>query len=225
MTGTYSDWSAIRYVPVKTAHYPRALVHELPAAATVLEIGCHDGIVSRYIARRRRDVSVHGIDINVDAIAAGRKRAAGSRLRNVHFDVADATSLTSARRYDAIVTIRVLTCFADSNEWRGLVTAVRSALRPSGHWYVVDYIFDESNPAYAPRYAAGAAAGWRRGNFRVDGADGNPLFIAHHHTQEEIKCLTQTLTVTRLRRFRSSSMHGNPASMFELLGRHESVRA
>ncbi|HYK03643.1 MAG TPA: class I SAM-dependent methyltransferase [Thermoanaerobaculia bacterium] len=214
--GTYRDWRAIDYRPALASHAPDALIAELPPHATVLEIGCNEGIVSCELAGRRPDVTVRGVDINGAAIEAARRRAADTALSNVAFAVDDA--LHAAGSYDAVMAIRVLTCFPGAAEWEALVRAIVRLLRPNGLFYAIDYQLDETNPAYAARYAAGARAGWRRGTFRVSAASGEPLFVAHHHTEEEIACLSRMFTNVRIRRFQSLSMNGNPAAMFEFLG-------
>jgi SAM-dependent methyltransferase len=222
-TGTYRDWRAIDYRPALASHAPDALIAELPPHAAVLEIGCNEGIVSCELASRRPDVTVRGVDINVAAIDTARRRAADAGLVNATFAVDDAVHAEGS--YDAVMAIRVLTCFPDAGEWLALVQAIVRLLRPHGLFYAIDYQLDEANPAYAARYAAGARAGWRRGSFHVSAASGEPLFVAHHHTEEEIACLSRMFTNVRIRRFQSRSMNGNPAAMFELLGtRGEGVR-
>lgn len=210
---SYRDWESIDYRPVIEAHYPHALLSELPRSASVLEIGCNDGVVSCFVATERPDVTVHGIDVNVRAIAAARLRATQQQLDNMQFDVADVTKFPR-RQYDAVITIRVLTCFPRTKEWDALLRVIARAVRPGGLWYAVDYLYDPANPAYRDRYRAGEAEGFRRGSFPVtSGAQ----FVAHHHTEEEIPCLTQPFENIRLRRFESLSMNGNRAAMFELL--------
>lgn len=219
LTGNHRDWRSIAYAPAVTAHYPGALIAELPRQASVLDVGCHDGFVSCYIARKCPAASVHGIDINPDAIVTARDRARSEGLDNVRFAVRDVLDPVPQESFDAVVTIRLLTCFPEINEWRALLHAITHRLKPRGWWYAVDYEFDERNTAYADRYAAGERAGWRRGNFRVTTLTGESLFIAHHHTAEELDLLRGMFTVSTFRRFESRSMHGNRAAMFELMGR------
>ena len=217
--GTYRDWVGTRYMPVIEAHLPHALVAVLQPDARVLEIGCYDGIVSCFVAAQLPMATVQGVDINPAAVDAARLRASAGSLRNVRFEASDA--LTVQGVYDAVITIRVLTCFPEAAEWHALIAAVERLLRPGGCWYAVDYAFDDANPAYARRYAEGERAGWRRGNFRVEATRGQTLFVAHHHTKEEIACLRERFGNATIRTFESRSMNGNPATMFELLGYRE----
>jgi SAM-dependent methyltransferase len=215
--GAYRDWESIDYMPVIEAHYPDALIAELPSRATVLEIGCNDGIAGCYLATKRPDVFVHGIDINPNAVTAAQARAARGQLRNTLFNVQDALDPDLEGPYDAVLTIRVLTCFPEVEQWNALASTIQRLLSPRGSWYAVDYLFDPAQPAYTERYAAGERAGWRRGNFQVNDGSGRPLFVAHHHTEEELASWERLFAVRSLRRFESLSMNGNRASMFELL--------
>lgn len=213
----HRDWSSISYKPLIAAHYPALLIDALTESASVLEIGCNEGIVCHYIASNRPDVVVRGIDINEEAIALARKEVADSRLSNVEFETCDV--LHDSGSYDAVVAIRVLTCFPHEEEWRALVESVERLLRIGGLFYAVDYIFDPANPAYTERYARGEHDGCRRGTFHVNTPSGELLFLAHHHTEEEIVCMTRRFVPLSFRRFESLSMNGNPVMLFELLGR------
>lgn len=209
----YREWGSIVYAPVIAAHCPEDFVATVRRSASVLDLGCHDGAAAMEIARMRPDVAVLGIDINASAIEAASRVAERERVRNVSFEVRDVLRESPRQSFDAVLTIRVLTCLPDLSDWSALLGAIERLLSPGGRWYAVDYLFDSSNPAYAERYAAGERAGWRRGNFQV----ASPRFTAHHHTEEEIELLARRFAVRRFLRFESRSMHGNPASMFELI--------
>jgi len=217
--GSYRDWRVLPYEPVLAAHYPESLVELLPPRARVLEIGCHDGIVTCYLARRRPDVTICGVDINHTAIDAARARALDEGLVNVRFETCDVIAdAIGDDRFDAIVTIRLLTCFPRCDEWRRLLGAIRRLLVADGTWFGIDYLYDPTNDAYRGRYAAAEEAQWRLGNFQVHSPAGRPLFVAHHHTDGEIAFLSRIFSVRNVRRFQSLSMHGNRASMFEIVG-------
>jgi ubiquinone/menaquinone biosynthesis C-methylase UbiE len=219
----YRDWTDLAYRPAVAAHYPDRLIGELPRNARVLEVGCNEGIVSCHVAERCTGATVHGIDLNPSAIEMARQRAAGQQLANVTFGVADVTAFDGD--YDAVIASRVLTCFPHAEEWDALLGAIVRLLLPGGRVWIVDYRFDPGNPAYAARYEAGEREGFRRGSFRVATPANRPLFIAHHHTEEEIACLVRRFTNVHFRRFESLSMNGNRAAMFEMLGtRNETMR-
>ncbi len=217
--GHYRDWASIDYTPVLPAHHPASLLAVLPCTASVLEIGCNEGLVSCHLARKFPLATIHGIDLNPAAIAAAQQYAMQACLSNVQFEIGDALQATGS--WDAVIAIRVLTCFPAREDWLALLESMRRLLRPHGFICIIDYLFDPLNPAYAARYAAGELEGMSRGSFRVNAASGEPTFVAHHHTDEEITCMTRRFTTIRFRRFESLSMHGNRASMFEFLGRRE----
>lgn len=221
--GASRVWRSIDYAPAIPAHLPVMLADTLRPGASILEIGCNAGAVSCWLARHERRFRVHGIDVHSGAIAEAQRRAHTDGAPAT-FEIADALQYEPTARYDAIVAIRVLTCFPDAREWRALIDNVFRLLAPRGVWYVVDYVFDPSNAAYSERYADGARRGWRAGNFLVRDAAGRPMFIAHHHTVEELRWLENELEEPQLRRFTSLSMHGNPAALFELCGRRAEVK-
>lgn len=65
----------------------------LPPFGRVLEIGCATGFTCLEMGAIRSDLSVEGVDVNPDAVAAAIEGAAAAGLRNVRFSVADARSL------------------------------------------------------------------------------------------------------------------------------------
>jgi len=222
MIGNHRDWTSITYEPAMKSYGAEGLIARLPREASVLEIGCYDGAISRSIARQRPDTRVFGVDINEAAIADAQASARTERLENVRFEMRDALELPAAA-FDAVVTIRVLTCFPEIDEWTALLQSIERCLRPAGEWHAIDFQFDVHNPVYADRYAAGERAGWRRGNFLVRKPCGQPLFIAHHHTEEDLALLRRQFLIDRFRRFEGHSMNGNPVAMFEQTARRRSV--
>jgi SAM-dependent methyltransferase len=222
----YGVWESLGYKPVIPFHSPDALIEILPPSASVLEIGCHDGATACDLAQKRPDLTIDAVDINTEAIGLARQRARGDGVNNVRFQVCDALDDQSLRGpYDALVTLRVLTCFAEPEEWRRLIGSIERLLHPGGRWYAIDYLYDAANTVYAPRYEAAEAAGSRRGNFNVMTKAGELMFVAHHHTADEIDLLKRHFAVDRFRTFQSLSMNGNPATMFELVGRRRPVPA
>jgi len=221
---TYRRWKSLDYHPVIAAHDPDSLISDLAPHARVLEIGCHDGTVSCRLAAARPDISVTGIDINAAAIDGARARASAGWIVNARFDVRDAVAEPLGKTFDAIVTIRLLTCFPHAREWRLLVRTIGNLLAGGGTWLVIDYLYEPTNGAYRSRYAAAEEARWRRGNFQVQSPEGEPLFVAHHHTNEELLFLMRRFSVMRFRRFQSLSMHGNPACMFEMAAVKQAIQ-
>jgi hypothetical protein len=75
--------------------------------------------------------------------------------------------------------------------------------------------------AYRVRYEAGGRLGWRTGNFQVNDSQGNRLFIAHHHSLDEVASITASYESLSYRSHESLSMNGNVCRMFEFLGRRK----
>lgn len=216
--GNYTDWGSIDYQPHLAAILPDALIPLLPAGARVLEIGCNRGDVAFWLAERGAEVL--GVDLNPAAIQQAQARAqrapAGTRVR---FDCLDVATQPLIGTYDAVTLIRVLTCFPMLPTWSVLLERVRSLLAPGGLLYVHDFVRDDRSAVYRERYAAGQRAGWRPGNFRVDGPDGQLMFVAHHHDQSEIAVIAEPYETVFFAEHKSLSMNGNPCTMFELVAR------
>jgi 2-polyprenyl-3-methyl-5-hydroxy-6-metoxy-1,4-benzoquinol methylase len=80
------------------------LSKRLPAGATVLDVGCGNGIISRGIGRS--GFTVYGIDISEKAIEKARSL---TTLPNVTFDNISAEQLVAdGKRYDAVICSEVL---------------------------------------------------------------------------------------------------------------------
>jgi SAM-dependent methyltransferase len=67
----------------------RSAVTYAPEHARILDVGCGVGSIALAVARRRPDVSILGVDINLDALRAARRNAARLVLSNVRFVAAD----------------------------------------------------------------------------------------------------------------------------------------
>jgi SAM-dependent methyltransferase len=76
----------------------------MPAAGTVLDVGCGPGEITCELARRWPALSFFGIDHSAAAIARATEHAARLGLANVRFAVGDAESLPPGDRY-ALVTM------------------------------------------------------------------------------------------------------------------------
>lgn len=110
----YRAWRSIAYAPVVSARCDQEFVAGLPEHASVLDVGCHDCAASLEMARLRPDLTVLGIDINAAAIDAARTRAANHK--NATFEVRDILLDPPRQAFDAVLTIRVLTCFPDRDD-------------------------------------------------------------------------------------------------------------
>jgi SAM-dependent methyltransferase len=219
--GQYTDWQVIDYRPAIAQVLPYALLPYLSDSQTALEIGCNAGSVSLFLARH--GLNVIGVDINPAAISTARAQAdkEGSRER-ARFLVADITKSQDLGSFDVVLMIRVLTCFPSPDSWRRLLRYAFTSLVDGGLIYINDFVLDENSTIYRDRYEAGARLGWRFGNFAVNDAEGNLLFVAHHHSAEELNELTSPYQQQELQFYKSLSMNGNQCKMFEFIGRKQS---
>jgi 2-polyprenyl-3-methyl-5-hydroxy-6-metoxy-1,4-benzoquinol methylase len=82
----------------------KTLTENLPAGASVLDVGCGNGIISRGVGSQ--GFHVHGIDISEKAVERAR---ALNTLPNVTFDVISAEQLVAdGKKYQAVICSEVL---------------------------------------------------------------------------------------------------------------------
>jgi SAM-dependent methyltransferase len=211
-------WLRIDYHPAIANHSPALLVEHVPAGSTVLDIGCNKGGDSLFLAAH--GFRVLGIDINaadIEEAKLGARQAGAAGFAD--FRVADILEEPFTAQFDVVLLIRVLTCFSECSEWDAMVGRAVELLKPHGYIYIHDFLASPDLEAYRARYEAGARLGWRPGNFQVSDADGNPLFIAHHHSPDEVAAITASYEGLSYRSHESLSMNGNVCRMFEFLGR------
>jgi SAM-dependent methyltransferase len=212
-------WRSINYRPTVQSYPPTRLVPLLEdrGPCRVLEIGCGGGEVCVRLALAGH--RVFGLDINRASIRAAQHHAAAANAASrARFIIGDALQLLPFARFDVIVLVRVLTCFPAPAEWQRLLDGVRRSLAPRGIVYIHDFAFDASNDAYRQRYAEASSRGWRTGNFVVPAPDGLPLFIAHHHTPDDLSELSIPYETVLLKHHEGESMRGHVCTMFEFIG-------
>jgi SAM-dependent methyltransferase len=212
----YAIWREIDYRPAVAEMLPHALLPHLNGGETVLDVGCNAGGAALYLAQNR--FNVVGIDINASAIRTARARAAERELTNVRFTVADLFDATLPR-FDAVIGLRLLTCFPDASERGYALARMDQALRPGGLIYLEDFMVTPQSATYAHRYAQGDEEGLGEGNFAVPDASGQFLFVAHHHSDGEVERMTRPYTALHRKSFQGLSMNGNLVNMFEFVGR------
>jgi SAM-dependent methyltransferase len=216
--GGYADWNDIDYQPAIPELLPEALVPFFRRDQTALEIGSGHGAVCFFLARHGLDAL--GIDINPDAISAARRQVASSDSGlTVRFDVADFLEQPDVGLFDFVLMIRVLTCFPGVDSWQALLRRAYACVKPGGMIYIHDFLFAPQIEGYRRRYERGKELGWRNGNFAVNDAKGRLLFIAHHHSKEEVDQIIAPYQMVSIQSHESLSMNGNPCRMFEFLGR------
>jgi len=218
--GTYAVWRGIDYTPALADIRPEGLAPYLRRGQKALEIGCNTGRTAIWLGSLGLDVQ--GIDIHASAILQAREAIKNSsdKVRFLEGDFLDCTDLG---KFDLVLMARVLTCFPDLADWRNLLTRAAECLADGGLFYVHDFLFTPENDAYRKRYEEGARRGWRAGNFAVPGKEGGTLFIAHHHSRDELNEIMEPYENIFLDIHDSVSLNGNVCRMFEFLGRRKSA--
>jgi S-adenosylmethionine-diacylgycerolhomoserine-N-methlytransferase len=129
------------------------IAHLRPGAgATVLEIGCGTGRNLVHAAGRYPDARFFGIDVSTEmltsAISAISRRGMADRIRVAHGDGTrfDPQNLFGIASFDHVMIPYSLSMIAD---WRCVLQAAASRLRPGGQLHVVDFGGQERLPRIA----------------------------------------------------------------------------
>jgi S-adenosylmethionine-diacylgycerolhomoserine-N-methlytransferase len=122
------------------------------AGATVLEIGCGTGRNLVHAAGRYPDARFFGIDVSTEmltsAISAISRRGMADRIRVAHGDGTrfDPERLFGVASFDHVMISYSLSMIPD---WRRVLQAAASRLRPGGQLHVVDFGGQERLPRIA----------------------------------------------------------------------------
>lgn len=197
-----ADISASEREAYDTVAYPTAIVSHMtpdriraagllhgwsapdPSAASVLEIGCGDGlniIGMAAVAPRARHV---GFDLSEHAIARGRALVAAAGLTNVTLEVGDILDWArKGERFDYIVCHGVYAWVPEPVQ-RALLGLIGAALAPGG----VAYVSYDALPAAAPkveiqRFLVRRTAGIEGVEARVRAAVGILATLSRHQVE------------------------------------------
>lgn len=216
----YARWRCIHYRPALPDIPVDNLASYLRRGQRALEIGCNRGRTAMWLGSHGLDVL--GIDINAGAISQARASVNISNVKT-HFIEGDFLDQTDLGKFDLVVMIRVLTCFSQLKCWRALLARSFECVAGGGLIYIHDFIASPENDSYRERYREGARRGWRPGNFAVPGREGGMLFIAHHHSREELNEIMSPYEKVFLNIHDSLSLNGNACRMFEFLGERDTT--
>jgi cyclopropane fatty-acyl-phospholipid synthase-like methyltransferase len=213
----YDRWRSMDYRPVLSELPAEHLAPYLQSGQRALEIGCNRGQTTLWLASH--GLEVVGIDINSKAIAHAREQAKKLANMKARFLEGDFLGQADIGNFDLIVMIRVLTCFSRVEDWHVLLNRCFECLSGEGLIYIHDFVMAPQYESYRERYSEGARRGWRTGNFAVPGREGGMLFVAHHHSIEEITLIANRYEKMLLNFHDSISLNGNACRMFEFLGK------
>ena len=120
------------------------LLTQLPPGAEILDLGCGNGHISKYLFEKGYRVSA--IDINNDAIRLNKER-----YPNIHFVCSDIKKELPFQNgtFDAITISFVLTSFIDEKERNSLLNEIERVLKPGGFVWLREPLV---SPDYALRY-------------------------------------------------------------------------
>lgn len=111
------------------------IVEQLEAGIAVADMGCGRGHAVNVMADAFPKSTFVGLDISEEALAVARREAAELGLTNASFEYCDAPRMDERETYDFITTFDAV---HDQVDPRGMVEAIRRALKPGGTWLCVD---------------------------------------------------------------------------------------
>jgi SAM-dependent methyltransferase len=109
----------------------------LPAAGTVLDVGCGPGEITCELARRHRHLAFVGIDHSERAIQRAERNASRLALGNVAFVVGDAEQLPAEERYGLVTMFDAFHHLERPREFLGWLRTRTSRcllIEPAGTW-------------------------------------------------------------------------------------------
>ena len=111
------------------------LVDRLDAGIDALDVGCGEGVASRMMAERFPRSRFVGLDFAAEAIGTATAEADRAGLTNARFIAGDAAAFAAPSSFDFITAFDAI---HDQAAPRGVLRAIREALRPGGVFLMVD---------------------------------------------------------------------------------------
>lgn len=217
--GQYTDWANLDYKPVMKEILLDSLLPYLETIDSALDIGCSKGWASGILAAK--GINVTAINLNPTELEQIPKEI--RQHTNTHFVAGDILTDKTIAPCDLVLLIRVLTCFPRLQYWQQLLKKAYQLVKPQGLIFIHDFLLSPG-PAYSKRYRQGEEKGWREGNFEVTDDNNNTLFVAHHHTREELNTITAPYETLKMEVQKSLSMNGNEVRVFQFIGRKRTQR-
>ena len=116
----------------------------LPRQGRVLDLGCGFGLFSLYYASVHPAIEIEGIDLNARRIAMARVAAERLGLRNVSYEVGNATEFRGGRLYDAAYMLDIIHHIPPDTV-RPLLDQLSKALPAGGRLIIKDV---DTHPAW-----------------------------------------------------------------------------
>ena len=106
---------------------------------TILEIGCGNGVQTKYILNKFNPKSITGIDLNQENIRIANQEKDRRGMKNVHFFVDDAQQLSKFKENSIDVIINIESAFHYPDKPLFLKQLFR-VLKPGGHFLIADIL-------------------------------------------------------------------------------------
>jgi len=113
----------------------------------VLEIGCGNGVQTKYIQEKFKPGHIMGIDLNYANIEIANSEKDRKGLKNIDFQIGDAQKLENIGddSYDIVVNIESAFHYPDKGSF---ISEVYRILKPGGHFVIADIL---NRPNYKSR--------------------------------------------------------------------------
>ena len=125
--GTYLDELTSQWIPAL------GLESRLKAGIEFADVGCGHGLPALILAKAFPKSRFIGFDNHESSIKTARQKAKEAKLKNVRFEIADATSFPG--KYDVVACFE---CFHDMGDPGGVAKRARQTLNPGGVFVVID---------------------------------------------------------------------------------------
>jgi SAM-dependent methyltransferase len=155
--GAYSRYYDLLYADKNYAtevEFISAIIrHNMPAAKTLLDLGCGTGIHAYSLAEKGYQVT--GLDRSADMLAKARKRCEAPQANGsgpVDFRQGDVRDFKLDRRFDVVVALfHVISYLPGNSDLEAAFAAIRDHLKPGGllifdHWYGPAVLTDRPAP-------------------------------------------------------------------------------
>jgi len=152
------------------------LVAQMPQGFMMLDAGCGMGDFSMWVAKRRPDARILGVDFGAESVKLADLLARNQGLSNSRFESEDLVQLEKPQQFDLILCNAVLQSIREDEQ---VIVNFHKALRPGGSLLLyVPVHYKRYLPGFArleEKYLSGCFYGYASG------------FSHHRHTSDEIR--------------------------------------